>query len=171
VNIAAAIRERLGVELQDIAGANFSGELPFSNEIVNKLLAERLRNHAQIGSIRVKAEEGDAVAIQLVPRTRMMPPVRLLARVERQPEFPGIPTLLLRWSMPAAGPLALFAAPVLSYFKAMPAGIRMDGDRIAIDLRELLRARGMEDLVGYVRSFEVHTRPGGFVARFQVGTP
>jgi hypothetical protein len=71
--------------------------------------------------------------------------------------------------MPAAGPLALFAAPVLSYFKATPPGIRMDGDRVEIDLRALLRARGLEDVLGFIRALAIHTRPGGFVARFELG--
>jgi hypothetical protein len=163
------VRERYGVDLRELAGANVSGEIPLSDDLVNRLLAERLANHPQISAVRIQTQEGDTVAIQLVPRLRMMPPLRILARIERQPELPHHPMLLLHWTMPAAGPLALLAAPVLSYFKAMPRGIRMDGDRIGIDLRELLRERGFEDVLAFVRALAVHTRPGGFVARFELG--
>ena len=169
VSINDFVRERFGVDLGEFAGTNLSGEIPLSDDLVNRLMAERLANHPQIASVRIQAQEGDTIAIQLVPRMRMMPPLRIMARIERQPELPQRPFLLLHWTMPAAGPLALFAAPVLSYFKAMPPGIRMDGDRIAIDLRELLRARGLEEVLGFVRALAVHTRPGGFVARFQLG--
>jgi hypothetical protein len=169
VSINDFVRERLGLDLREFAGASASGEIPLSDDFINRLIAGRLANHPQISAVRIQAQEGDTIAIQVVPRLRMMPPLRILARIERQPELPRHPFLLLRWTMPAAGPLALFAAPVLSYFKATPPGIRMDGDRVEIDLRALLRARGLEDVLGFIRALAIHTRPGGFVARFELG--
>jgi hypothetical protein len=170
VTIADLFRDRTGLELGEIAGSTLAGEIPISDALINRMLAQKLAQHAQIGSLRVQAQPNDSVAVQVVPRARLMPPMNITARIERQPEFPGNPVLLLRWSMPAAGPLALFAGPMLSYFKAMPQGIRMDGDRVAVDLRELLRSRGLDDVVAFVRKLEVHTRPGGFVLRFEAAT-
>jgi hypothetical protein len=170
VNIPNLFRERTGLDLGEFGGSTLAGEIPVTEALVNRLLAQKLAQHAQIGSLRVQAQPNDSVAIQVVPRARLMPPVNITARIERQPEFPANPVLLLRWSMPAAGPLALFAGPMLSYFKAMPQGIRMDGDRVAVDLRELLRSRGLDDVVGFVRKLEVHTRPGGFVLRVEAAT-
>ncbi len=169
MNIPQLVRERLGIDLQEVAGARVWGEIPVTEEAVNRLLAERLQHHPQVQSVRVQAQEGDVLAIQAVPRMRMMPPLRILARIERQPQFPEDPRLLLHWSMPAVGPLALFAAPVLSYFKALPAGIDMDGDRVIVDLRTLLRGRGLEETLAYVRDVQVHTRPGGLVVQFAAG--
>jgi hypothetical protein len=169
MSITETIRERLGVDIGTFAGAHAAGEVPLSDEFINRLIAERLTNHPQVASIRVAAQDGDVVAVQVVPRARLIPPLRILARVERQPAFPQNPALLLRWSMPAAGPLAMLAAPVLSFFKAMPRGIRIDGDRVAVDVRELLGGRGLDDLSGFIRRLEVHTRPGGFVVQFDVG--
>jgi hypothetical protein len=169
VNINDLVRDRLGIDLREFAGANVSGGIPLSDDFVNRLIAGRLANHPQLSAVRVQAQEGDTIAVQVVPRLRIMPPLRIVARIERQPELPQHPYLLLHWTMPSAGPLALFAAPVLSYFKAMPPGIRMDGDRLAIDLRELLRARGLEDVLGFIRALAIHTQPGGFVARFELG--
>jgi hypothetical protein len=170
VNIPDLFRERTGLDLGEFGGSTLAGEIPVTEALVNRLLAQKLAQHAQIGSLRVQAQPNDSVAIQVVPRARLMPPVNITARIERQPEFPANPVLLLRWSMPAAGPLALFAGPMLSYFKAMPPGIRMDGDRVAVDLRELLRSRGLDEVVGFVRKLEVHTRPGGFVLRVEAAT-
>jgi hypothetical protein len=169
LNLTELLRERTGVELREIAGSTLAGEIPLGEALVNRLLAERLAGHPQIAAVRVQAQPNDTVAIQIQPRARLMPPMNITARIERQPDFPQNPTLLLRWSMPAAGPLALLAAPVLGYFKAMPPGIVMDGDRVAIDARELLRHRGLDELLAYVRRIEVHTRPGGFVLRFEAG--
>jgi hypothetical protein len=169
VSITDTIRERLGVDIATFAGAHFGGEIPFTDVFINRLIAERLAGHAQIAAVRVQAEEGDTVGVQIVPRARLLPAMRIVARIERQPEFPQHPFLLLRWSMPAAGPLAMFAAPIVSYFKAMPPGIRMDADRIAVDVGELLRSRGFEDLLGFIRRLTVHTRPGAFVAQMEMG--
>ena len=169
MGITDTIRERLGMDIGTFAGAHAVGEVPLSDEFINRQIAERLTNHPQISSVRVAAQDGDVVAVQVVPRARLIPPLRILARIEQQPAFPQNPTLLLRWSMPAAGPLAMLAAPVLSYFKAMPRGIRIDGDRVAVDVRELLRGRGLDDLSGFIRRLEVHTRPGGFIVQFDLG--
>jgi hypothetical protein len=167
-SLSDTFRERFGVDIGTFAGARAGGEVPLSDEFINRLIAERLANHAQISSLRVAAQDGDAVAVEVVPRARLIPPVRILARIERQPE-PQNPILLLRWSMPSAGPLALFAAPVLSYFKAMPPGIRLEGDRLAVDVRELLVSRGLGEVLGFIRRLEIHTRPGAVIAQFEVG--
>jgi hypothetical protein len=169
LNLSDIVRERTGLELREIAGTMLAGEVPLGDGLVNRLLAERLAGHPQIAAVRVQAQPNNSVAIQVEPRARLMPQINLMARIERQPDFPLDPTLLLRWSMPAAGPLALLAAPVLGYFKAMPPGIRMDGDRVAIDARELLRHRGLDDIVALIRKLEIHTRPGGFMVRFEAG--
>jgi hypothetical protein len=170
VNLSQLVRERTGVELHELAGSKLAGEMPLTEALVNRMIAERLSQHPQIAAVSVRAQQDDTIAIQVVPRARLMPPMNITARIERQPEFPQNPTLLLRWSMPAAGPLALFAAPLIGYFKAMPRGIRMDGDRIAVDLRELLHSRGLDDAIGLVRKLEVHTEPGGFLVRFEAAT-
>ena len=167
-SIADTVRERLGVDIGTFTGARAAGEVPLSDEFLNRLIAERLANHAQISALHVAAQQGDAIAVEVVPRARLIPPVRILARIERQPE-PQNPILLLRWSMPSAGPLALLAAPVLSYFKAMPPGIRLEGDRLAVDVRELLVSRGMGEVLGFIRRLEIHTRPGAVIAQFEVG--
>lgn len=146
-----------------------SGEIPLSEALANRLIAERVAQHPQVAGVIVSAQEDDAVAIQVVPRMRLLPALTITAHVERQPEFPHHPTLLLRWSMPAAGPLARLAGPVVSYFKTLPPGIAMEGDHLAVDLGELLASRGMAEAIGLIRRLEVHTRPGGFVARFEIG--
>lgn len=171
MDIAALLREHTGLDLQEFAGARLTAEIPFSDDFVNRQIAERLGDHPHLAGVFVRAQDGDVLDIQVVPRKRFIPPVRVLARIDRQPEMPAFPTLLLRWSMPAAGALAMFAAPVLGYFKAMPAGISMDRDLIAVNLLELARSRGLDPLLGFVRAIEVHTRAGGFVARVDLAIP
>ena len=169
MRITDIVRERLGIDIATFAGAQAAGELPLSDELVNRLIAERLAGHAQIASLQVQSQDGDTVAVQVVPRARLLPPMHILARVEQQPELPQHPLLILRWSMPSAGLLAIFAAPALSYFKALPPGIMMNGDRLSVDVAELLRSRGFDDVIGFIRRLSVHTRPGALLVKFEVG--
>ena len=165
MDIPALFRERTGLDLREFTGAAVTAEIPISDELVNRTIAGRLADHPHVTGIRVQAQDGDTCDVQVVPRARILPPIRIVARIERQPQLPEHPVLLLRWSMPAAGALAMFAAPALSFFKAMPPGIQMDRDHIAVDIQQLLTARGMGDALTFVRRLEVHTRAGGFVAR------
>jgi hypothetical protein len=169
VTIFDTLQQRLGIDPRELAGTAFTGEIPIPASLVNRLLAQRLARNPQIGSLQLDPQPDDTVFVRVEPRVRMMPALKVTARIERQPEFPSDPTLHLRWSMPAAGPLAMFAAPVLAYFRAMPRGIRMDADRISVDIRELLRAKGLEEAVGLIRRAAIHTRPGGFVLQIEAG--
>lgn len=162
------LRERFGVDIRELAGAHAAGEIPLSDDLLNRLIAGRLANHPQVASVRLQAQEGDTIDVLVTPRARLMPPMRITARIERQPEFPQHPLLVLRWTMPAIGPLAMFAAPALAFFKALPPGLRADGDRITVDVGEVLESRGLGEVGRFIRRAEVHTRPGGFVLQFEL---
>jgi hypothetical protein len=161
--------ERFGFDVREIAGASASGEIPVGEALVNRLIAQRLAGHAQIAAVHVAAESDDALSVHVVPRARLVPSIRIAARIEQQPDVPQNPTFVLRWSMAGIGRLAMFAAPVLAYFTALPAGIRIDRDRVVVDLRDLLHARGHQDAIGLIRTLEIRTRPGAFLVRFAVG--
>ena len=167
----ASFQERFGADLQDIAGAKAQGEIPLSDALVNRLIADRLRENPHVAAVRLEAQQGDSLTAHITPRSRLVPPLRIAARIERQPEFPHHPVLLLRWAIPAIGPLSVLAGKVLSFFKGLPPGISAEGDTIAVDLRSMLESRGSGELVRFIRRLAIHTRPGGFIVTFEVGTP
>jgi hypothetical protein len=164
--------QRFGMTRADLSGATLAGEIPLPNAAVNRFIAEQLaRRDAPVTSIEVDAQGGDSFTAHVVTKARFVPPVRVLARVERQPEWPADPVLWLRWSIPAVGPLAIFAAPALTAFKALPPGVKADGERIGIDLREMLVSRGLGELAGYLRAVRLRTRPGAFIVQFDARAP
>jgi hypothetical protein len=169
IPVIATLRERFGIGLQDITGATVRGELPVSEAAVNRLVAARLANHPQIESVQLRAEDGDAITVMVTLRSRLIPSIPIRVRVDAQPDFPDRPVLVLRWTMPGLGPLAMFAGPLLAFFKKLPQGIRSDGDRVAVDLRDLLQGRGLGDVAALIRGAAVHTHKGGFVVRFELG--
>jgi hypothetical protein len=165
-------RSLAGFDLQELAGGTLAAEIPVPEALANRLIAERLPTaNVPIADLRLRALERDAIEAHVtVKGSRMVPVLKIVAQIERQPQ-PHDPVLLLRWSMPAMGPLAMFAGPVLSHFRKLPPGIRMEGERIAVDVRELLASRGMADLLEFLTDLQVHTRAGTFLVRVGVRVP
>ena len=155
--------------LSDLAGAALGGEVPLVEAAVNRLIAERLAGRSlPVTGVELEVHDGDAFTAHVALRNKLLRSLRVHVRIERQPVLPADPVLWLRWSLPGAGPLALFAAPALSLFKALPPGVSADTDRLAIDIREVLASRGLGELAGYLKHLEVHTRPGAFLVRGEV---
>ena len=159
--------QRWGVNPEDIAGTWLAGEIPIGEALVNRMIARLIERHAHIASVLVTVRDGDEALVRVEPRVRLMPSVSVVVRIERQPDLPRDPTLRLRWSIPAAGPLAPFAGAIVGYLKAMPDGIQIERDVIVVDLRRLLRARGLEDVLALVRRAAIHTRPGALVVQLE----
>ena len=170
--VADQVRRVLGIELSEISGSLLAGEVPLSNALVNRLIARRLEAmQVPVAGVRVEAHEGDNLTIVLSIRGPLIPDMTITARIEEQPQFPGQPVLGLRWTFPAMKALSLVAAPVLAYFKKLPSAIRVDGDRVAIDLGELLRSRGLGELMDYLTRVHVSTREGAIVVAFALRVP
>ena len=169
IPVIAMLRERFGIELRDLSGANLGAEVPIPDASVNRLIAAQLANHRQIESVQLRAEDGDTVTALVTLKSRLVPSIPIRVRIDAQPDFPHRPVLVLRWTMPGLGPLALFAAPALALFRKLPPGIRADGDRVEVDLRDLLQRRGLGEVTAMIRRAAIHTRQGGFVLRFELG--
>ena len=160
----------LGVDLRELSGTAVSGEIPLRNDLVNRLIAQRLAASPSAVSVRVDAQDDDNLGVELSMRagTMMLPAVRIAARIDRQPDPPHSPILGLRWSLPALGPLGLFAAPALNWLKALPPGVHADGDRIEIDIAALLRSQGLGELLPFLSKLRVHTRRGAVLVQFEL---
>lgn len=162
------LRNFAGNDLQELAGTSLVGELPLSNAVVNRLIGDRLAAASgPVQAVVVEALDDDTFSAQVSLRAKMIPNVRIVGRIEEQPE-PQRPVLGIRWSMPGMGPLGMFAGPALTFLKALPRGLRADDDRIFVDVAELVRSQGFGDLLPYLKKVQVRTRRGAFVVRFEV---
>jgi hypothetical protein len=158
---------KLGIELEEIPGARLFGELPVPAAIVNRAIAAKLAgSKVPVSEVRVDPLDQQLIDIHVTPSSRLVPAIRVQARIERQPELPGSAQLVLRWSIPAAGPLARLASPFIANLKSLPPGVRIEGDLVIVDLHEVLAAQGHGELLEYVKALRVDTRPGAFVVRF-----
>jgi hypothetical protein len=167
------LRSRFGLELRDLGGSILAGEIPLRADVVNRLIARQFaQSQGPVASVLVEPRDGQRVNAMVSLKTpKFLPPLKLELHIDQQPAFPTAPVLGVRWSMPAMGPLAAMAAPVIANFKALPPGVRLDGERISVDLGEILRDRGLGDLLGYIASVRVTTRDGSFLIEFALRIP
>ena len=163
------LRALLGVELEELAGATVSGELPVRADVVNRLIAAKLAGGTgPLIAVRVQPVADNLIDVGVTPRLRLLPFFRVEARIVQQPALPERPLLLLRWTVPGAGMLVRLAAPFISNLESLPPGVRIDGELAAIDLRQLLAAHGAGELLQYVKALRIETRPGAFVVKFEL---
>jgi hypothetical protein len=168
MTLADITRRFLGAEPAELAGAGVAGEIPVTAAVVNRLIARRLEgSHSPVAAIHVEPQDDHQFLIRLTLRFRLAPHVTIAARIEQQPAFPQEPVLTLRWTLPGLGPLAMIVSPIVSSF-ALPPGIRIQGDRATVDVRETLAARGLGGLVDYIEGLQLHTREGAFLVRFSL---
>jgi hypothetical protein len=166
--ILGRLRALAGNNFEELAGASFAAEIPLTNTVVNRLIAERLvAGSGPVSAVQVDAQDDDTFNAQVSLRPKIIPTIRIAARIEEQPE-PQRPVLGVRWSMPGLGPLGLLAGPALSFLKALPRGLRTEHDRILVDVAELLRAQGLADLLPFISKVGIHTRRGAFVVTFEL---
>jgi hypothetical protein len=166
--ILGRLRDIAGGNLQELSGTAITGEIPLTNAVVNRVIGERLAaDSGPVSTVQVDALDADTFSAQVSLKAKMIPTLRIVARIEEQPE-PHRPVLTIRWSMPGLGPLGLLAGPALTFLKTLPRGLRAQDDRILVDVAELLRAQGLADLLPLIAKVRVHTRPGAFVLKFEL---
>jgi hypothetical protein len=162
------LRDLAGRDLEELAGTTISAEIPLTNTVVNRLIAERLAHSAgPVSAVQVDVLDDDTFSAQVSMRAKMVPAITIVARIEEQPE-PQRPFLVVRWSLPGTRLLGLLARPALSFLKTLPRGFRTEDDRLRVDVTELLRARGLEDLLPFMSRVQVHTRRGAFLLRLEL---
>lgn len=148
-------------------GASAGFTLPIAESFVTKLIAEALPATAPVGEVVFSAMPGDRFTIALrVLRPVFLPRVTLSFTIERQPEFPRAPELVLRVRVAGLSGIAALAAPVLRMFEAVPRGVRLDGERVHVDVAAIAEQQGAADLLRYVEALQVHTREHELVVSF-----
>lgn len=164
------IRQLLGPGLEELAGAHIAGEIPLTEALLNRLITERLAasdTPVESAVLQLRAEGELFVRVKL-RRPSFAPPVMIGARVEQQPDLPRSAILALQWWLPGLGALAALAAPALSFLKAGPPWLTMDGQRLLVDLARLLEDQGAGELLSHVTSVRVGTREGALLVRFEL---
>ena len=146
---------------RDLSGARISGTVPVSEGLIDEIVSSAVRPGGPVSEVRVHPLPGDVFSVRVAPRASLLPSITVRLEIDRQPEFPASPVLVLR--MATMGGLLGLAARALPIAGMLPPDVRLDGDRILVDLRALAAQRGAEDLLQHVRQLRVNTEAGRVV--------
>jgi hypothetical protein len=130
-----------------------------SDRLLSRLVMQRLPADGAVRELTLRAREGNAFVVGVrLTRPAFLPTINVPLRIERQPSLPADPTLVLRMER-SAGLLSL-AGPALRFLNTLPAGIRVEGDLIEVNLHTLLERRGVAHWLRYVERLELTTETG-----------
>ena len=91
-----------------------------------------------------------------VAKLDFLPPVTLTLDIDQQPRLPDTPLGLRLRTFPG---LTAIAGPLLSQ-KPLPPGMRLEGDRVFVDLRCCSSGQGIGDLVPLIERLHLATEEG-----------
>jgi hypothetical protein len=165
------MRQLLGVRFEELAGAQASGAFPLTERVINALISDRLReSNGPVESVEVRVRPDGELLVRLrVRRPAFAPAVTIAAKIEQQPDLPRSPVVGLRWWLPGLGRLASLAGSALGFLKTPPPGVVIDGDRVRVDLAELLSHHGAAEALNFLTSLRLDTRDGAVIVRFSGG--
>jgi hypothetical protein len=89
--------------------------------------------------------------------------------IDQQPSFPASPLLVLRWSF--LGGLGAIASRLIAAFDRLPHGVRLDADRLVLDIRALAARSPAATAIGYVTALELHTLDDRAVIDLELAIP
>lgn len=159
-----ADQERHG--FPDLAGSEGQGVIRVSERQLNAIIAEQVRGSASIREVQVSPRAGDRFGVRLaVAKPSFLPPIALEVVIDKQPVLPDDPVLALTLS--GLGGLLRFAGPAAGFLNVLPPGVRMEGERVFVDIRAVLAPHGLTTVLDYVQEVRVTTEPGRLVVSFK----
>lgn len=144
---------------RDVSGFRVTATVPLSEHLVNDLITASLRQGGMVREASVHPQPQDRLNVRVkLTRPEFLPAISATLLIERQPELPQSPSLVFRVTgLP--GFLAL-AGPLVSIQSRLPPGVRLEGDLLALDLRELAAQYGQAEMFGYLRRLRVSSEAG-----------
>lgn len=142
----------------DVAGSRGVIDVCLSERLLNQAIAERLPPGGAVKSVGLQIEAGRARVTVRMARPRFLPPITLPVTVDREPDLPASPLLVLRVAMPAG--MGMLVGLGANLFNALPPGLKLDGEHLIVDLARLLREQHLEWILGYLRNLLITFEPG-----------
>jgi hypothetical protein len=141
---------------KDIAGASVSARVPIAASLLSRIAGDALRaTPLPIRAVDIRPHAGDRLDVVVTLTWPLVPPLTIPVTIERQPDFPDSPVLLLRWSF--LGRLGAMALHFTRALDRLPAGVRIERDRLALDLSTLAAHTGAAPLLRHVKRAALHT--------------
>jgi hypothetical protein len=163
------LREQQSTDFADLAGSHASFTIPISDRLLGRIIAARLPPSSPISELQLRADDGNQVTVSVkLARLAFLPAVRVRLTVERQPDQPASPILILRMGFEG---VAALATPALRFLQGLPPGIRVEPDKLHVDLATLSAQYGPADALSYVTALELTTVSGRVILSGRLAIP
>jgi hypothetical protein len=145
-----------------LSGSEVQATIRISSEVLNEAIGATLGSVTAVRDLGVQPRVGNRFDVRVkLAKPAFLPTLNLGLAIERQPQFPADPVLVMKLTG-AAGMIG-FAGPAITGAGVLPPGIRLDGDRILVDMRILLQQYGQTALLDHVEQVQVMTEEGRLV--------
>lgn len=145
-----------------LAGSEMHATIRISAQLLNEAIAGYLGSGSPpIRSLTVSPRVGSRIDVRIDPGRPFIPTFTVTLVIDRQPQLPADPVLVLRLTGAAA--MLRLAGPVVGNLARLPPGVRLDGERLLVDIRTLLQPYDPGRLGELAREIEVATLDGAVV--------
>jgi hypothetical protein len=147
---------------RDLAGTHLDASIPVSRQLLNRIAADALkRTSVPVREVDIQPHAGDRFDVAVSLTWPLVPRLRIAFVVELQPQLPDSPVLVLRWSM--MGAVGVITSRLISSLGRLPYGLRLDDNRLTLDLAALARSRKLDHLLQWFSGLELHSTEGQIV--------
>jgi hypothetical protein len=155
---------------RDVPGGRVSAHIPLTRALLNRLAADAIKGStAPVRAIDIVPRAGDQFDALVTLTWPLVPTLKATFRIEQQPRFPASPFLILRWSF--LGGLGTFASRFLGSLKQLPAGVRLEDDRLVLDIAAMAGRTPAGEVLRYLKTLELHTIDDQAIVDFELGAP
>jgi hypothetical protein len=158
---------------QDLSGSQISARVPIARTLLNRIVADALKGkQTPVRAVEVQPLADDRFELTVTTLMPFVPALKVTVVVAQQPRFPESPVMVLRWSL-FAGLAAIVSRFTDSLREKLPAGVRLDGDRVVLDIpviAEHAAADGVQLLLLF-RRIELHTVADRAVIDVEIAVP
>jgi hypothetical protein len=163
--LEALIDRQQASGFRGLAGSEVYATIKLTTDLLNEAIAALTPAASAVRKLTVQPRAGNAIDVRIEMSQAFVPAISVTVVIDRQPTLPDDPVLVLRLT----GGMVRFVAPAIANFTVLPPGVRLEGERLFIDLRAPLRQLGQESLLGFAQEIEVATIEGGVVVLFHGG--
>ncbi|HEX6976693.1 MAG TPA: hypothetical protein VF147_19935 [Vicinamibacterales bacterium] len=166
MDVAALIRQQQASGFPDIAGAQVTATVPVNERLINQVISANLPKGGALRHAELHAHPGERLTLRVtLAKPAFVPPFNVNLQIERQAQLPDSPVIVLR--IAGAGGLMAMAGSIAGLANGLPPGMRLDGDRIVVDLRAMLRPHGADGVLDLLEELYVATGEGTVTLAFR----
>jgi hypothetical protein len=151
----------------DLEGSESYSVIRIGEELLNVAAAAFISSSSMVRSVTIHPRAENEIDVQLkLTKPAFLPAFNVTLHIEQQPELPDRPELVLRLS--GAGGLLRLAGPVIGSSGALPPGFCLNGDRILVNVRQVMEQQRRADLLEYIEQLHVLSEDARLVIAVQL---